>query len=43
MKGRVPMSRTKIVIAKGSPRESGNSAILAEKLAEGARAEVESY
>ena len=40
------MSRTKIVIVKGSPRESGNSAILAEKLAEGAReagAKVESY
>ncbi len=32
------MVKTKIVIVKGSPRERGNSAILAEQVAEGARA-----
>ena len=37
---------SKIVIVKGSPRREGNSAILAEELAEGARsvgAQVESF
>ncbi|MBN1536829.1 MAG: flavodoxin family protein [Anaerolineales bacterium] len=39
------MTNTKILILKGSPREKGNSAILAERVAEGARlmgAEVDS-
>lgn len=39
------MTHTKILILKGSPREKGNSAILAERVAEGARsvgAEVDS-
>ena len=39
------MTNTKIVILKGSPREKGNSAILADRVAEGARSlgeEVES-
>ena len=40
------MSRKQIVIVKGSPREDGNSAILADQVAEGAReagARVESF
>ncbi len=40
------MTKKKIVIVKGSPREYGNSAILAEQVAEGAReagAQVESF
>ncbi len=40
------MAGKKIVIVKGSPRREGNSAVLAERLAEGARAsgaQVESF
>ncbi|MGD9047296.1 MAG: flavodoxin family protein [Anaerolineae bacterium] len=40
------MSRKQIVIVKGSPREDGNSAVLANQVAEGAReagAQVESF
>ena len=40
------MSKRKIVIIKGSPRKDGNSAVLAEQVAAGARAagaEVESF
>lgn len=40
------MPNKKIVIVKGSPRREGNSAILAEQVAEGARsagAKVESF
>jgi multimeric flavodoxin WrbA len=40
------MAKKKLVIIKGSPRENGNSALLADRVAEGARAagaHVESF